>query len=150
MCGARAGPWRICLDCGPERELTSRTMGFCVFLWLLLLLFLPLSVSHSIPFFFNPPPTQSFTFSFNASISYLCIPPHSMLSDLSFFPSFFLSLRPSYSLLVYLFSRLRIPGRGIVTHNHKIIFGVCLFAFPLHLFGLCLQTIMLPQPRLRC
>ena len=57
-----------------------------------------------------------------------------------FFLSSFLSSHflPSISPLVYWFSRLRIPRVTDCNTQASNYFGVCLFAFPLHLFGLCL------------
>lgn len=45
---------------------------------------------------------------------------------------------PRLSPLVYWFSRLRIPRVEDCNTQASNYFGVCLFAFPLHLFGLCL------------
>lgn len=125
---------RLCVSLAPA---TTFPPSFCLSLY---------------SFLFNPPPPPppAFTFSFNASISYLCIPPHSSLSDLSFFLAFCFSfslsfaLRLSCSLLVYWFSRLRIPGRGIVTHNHKIILGCAYLPFPcIYLACVCRQLCFL-------
>lgn len=58
-----------------------------------------------------------------------------------FFPSSFCFSSPSLpclSPLVYWFSRLRIPRVEDCNTQASNYFGVCLFAFPLHLFGLCL------------
>lgn len=69
---------------------------------------------------------------------------HILISHYSFLPLIFLSFFPPFlsppclSPLVYWFSRLRIPRVENCNTQASNYFGVCLFAFPLHLFGLCL------------
>lgn len=81
--------------------------------------------------FFLLPLPPSLPRSTCSTISHYSFLPHIILSC---FP---LSL-PRLSPLVYWFSRLRIPRVEDCNTQASNYFGVCLFAFPLHLFGLCL------------
>lgn len=68
-------------------------------------------------------------------------PTHCSYHIIHFFLSSFCLSSPSLphpSPLVYWFSRLRIPRVEDCNTQASNYFGVCLFAFPLHLFGLCL------------
>lgn len=68
------------------------------------------------------------------------------------FSTFSLSISGSFpfflsrSALVYWFSRLRIPWRGIVTQGHKIILGCAYLPFPCIYLACVCRQLCLPSP----
>lgn len=83
---------------------------------------------------------RSLFFSFHSFSSYFL-----SISRMQF-PSFLVDLRPRCSLLVYWFSRLRIPWRGIVTHNQKIILGCAYLPSPCIYLACVCRQLCFPSP----